>query len=146
MRAIRRRSGSTRVTPRRRSQCPPQRATLMHDTDELSRRRFARREFLAASALLIAAVVVPARRTAVPGGATAPGTDIRRLARQYRAYRRALRADTQRTRTDLRAWDGPMHRVRAELGECVSRGRYTRRRLERLMGPPDEVRTVSSGF
>jgi hypothetical protein len=66
-------------------------------------------------------------------------TDLASDAARFRAYRRELRESEWHERPDLRAWDGPLHRLMADLGQRLERGRSSARDVIRLLGEPDEV-------
>lgn len=73
----------------------------------------------------------------------AGSTTLEHQAAQFRAYREALRKDTNRQQTELRHWNGPVHKLMSELGDRLELEHLPEKQVIKLLGKPDEV--VSSG-
>ncbi|MBI4748386.1 MAG: hypothetical protein HY774_07835 [Acidobacteria bacterium] len=65
--------------------------------------------------------------------------DLATLAARFRAYREALRKDTDRQQTELRHWNGPVHKLMSELGDRLELEHLPEKQVINLLGKPDEI-------
>jgi len=84
-------------------------------------------------------VMAPAMLFAGPHHEPGGDASLAELAARFRAYRVELRRDTAREHAELRDWDGPVHRVMADVGHRIEGGRYRVTQVYRLIGRPDKV-------
>lgn len=69
---------------------------------------------------------------------------IHDLASRFRRYRDALRHAGIDSRPELRAWNGPVHKVMSELGEEIADRHCPLQQVLSLMGEPDATKSAGS--
>lgn len=79
----------------------------------------------------------------IPPQTQAGSATLEQQAAQFRAYREALRKDTDRQKTELRHWNGPVHKLMSELGDRLELEHPSEKQVIKLLGKPDDV--ISGG-
>lgn len=66
-------------------------------------------------------------------------SNLEHQAAQFRAYRIALKKDANRQQTELRHWNGPVHKLMSELGDRLELEHLPEKQVIKLLGKPDEI-------
>lgn len=93
--------------------------------------------------LSIAVAFTTASASQLPAKKSPPEESTVMLIKRYQQYRKHLREGPPAAQAELRAWDGPLHRVMSILGERFSSAHYPASEVVSLLGPPDK--TIAAG-
>jgi hypothetical protein len=86
--------------------------------------------------------VLPALAGGAPTDASKCGdASVQQQAATYRSYRMQRQRDPDLRTPQLSDWHGDMHKVMVRLGDGLAAQRARAMCVERLLGPPDEVRS-----